>query len=376
VPLQFISEWSNTKKLASSILGADLNMTCPQQAYIVDPSLEMVIQGEFPRLRYFAFVAYDERNEPIATLRDEDIVPDPGSTNPYLPGSDWNTKERRYTITVRFSPPPATSSGGKHSGSHTAHGNFLYLGTTAAGGANSGGRLVYRRYLPSMGLDVDGGADEPIVYYRKVADGTFAKPPQAKASDLPDQDLRQFVPDPDIGPYTLDGVQWRRWAQGTRQQTSTETIYLTAGIKADPARLLLVRWKAPTFPDTCRNKGIKGGEQARYWSMSFATKDQLTTAFSLPDCQAAIGSDGYVNMVVGFGAPRPTKATAEYGYTWIDMKYHPVSTLIFRILLPSKGLSLPLQTIPSGGLVTDQLGEYLPVARYISLEEFDQQLIR
>ena len=123
VPSKFVAEWK--LEFPGHFVFADLHANYPGHYFKVDPSLEMVIQGEYPLCRYFSFVAHDVANRPIAALHDSEIAPDPGSINPFLPGADWNAPRRRYTVIVRFTPPPAGEGPAVVRGAQAARGNIL-----------------------------------------------------------------------------------------------------------------------------------------------------------------------------------------------------------------------------------------------------------
>ena len=82
-------------------------------------------------------------------LRDEHILPDPGSANPYLPGASRDVEERSYTVRLVHGAPPA---GGREP-------NTLY--TTSEDGTQNGNGLAYRIYLPDRGTDRFGNAPRP-----------------------------------------------------------------------------------------------------------------------------------------------------------------------------------------------------------------------
>jgi hypothetical protein len=378
VPPQFVAEWK--MEFPGSVGFADLHANYPGHYFKVDPSLEMVIQGEYPHCRYFSLVAYDAANLAIAALHDSEIAPDPGSVNPFLPGADWNASQRRYTVIVRFTPPPAGEGPAVVRGGQAARGNIVYAGLQADGKPNPAGLLAYRRYLPSQGYDVKGGVPMPLVYYRRVADGTLVKPmsparERMKTYGLILPELRKALAElksakqklkSEPTPAGLDqALVWRRSPQAFAE--NPETVYLVARVKPEPGQVLVLRWKAPTFPDTFHGRGLTGREDVRYWSMCFASARTITK-FSLADAEAVIGADGYVNFVVGFGAKRPARATAENGYTWVDLKGKPISYLLYRNMVPSSDFHHLANQVPAGEAVTDQIGEYLPKGRWIKPE--------
>jgi len=380
VSAEYLSPWNLA--FPRTLFFTDLHANYPMRYYRSDPSLEMVIQGEYPFCRYFSFVAYDADHRPIASIHDAQIAPDLGSVNPFWPGEDFNAPNRRFTLIVRWTAPAEGAAEAGFRGIQSARGNVLYLGTREDGRKNPEGLLGYRRYLPSEGLDEECGVAKPLVYYRKVSDGSLVKPPSPgldkirarwlmlrKAGAIPSALLsgrKAWQESLSAGKEPDRVLQWRRSPEAAGE--NPETVYLIAAVKPDPKQLLLIRWKAPSFPDTYHFQSLTGREDMRYWSLSFASSWGFTL-WTLADAEAVIGPDGYVNLVIGFGAPRPAKANSENGYTWVDLKGKPVSILVYRNMVPSPDFPFLAGAVPAGEAVTDQLGEYLPQGRLIAPEE-------
>lgn len=356
----------------------DLKANYPGYFYKVDPSVEMVIQGEFPRCRYISYVAHDIQNRVIGTLHDSEIAPDPGSINPFLPGADWNAPNRKYTIIIRFTPPPPGKGPEVVRGMQAARGNIIYVGAQADGSPNPGGLLAYRRYLPSQGYDFNGGVPMPVIYYRRVSDGSLVKPPisnmqqylffiRAFSSGIKNAIKSREWSNRAFGREQKEAVQWHR--SPVVGAENPDTVYVIAKIKPRKDKLLVFRWKAPTFPDTYHNKGITGKEDVRYWSMCFAPATTMTV-FTLADVDAVISQDGFVNLVVGFGAEKPAKVKPENGYTWVDLKGKNIRFLLYRNMVVSPEFKFSARDVPAGELVIDQIGDYLPRAKWVSSEDF------
>lgn len=121
---------------------------------------KIVLRGQFPHARFFSFTI----TSPLLQLRyylyDVNIKPDPGSTNPFLPGADRNVKHRSYTVTIVDQPDP---------GPGHRRPNTLYAGV--AGQASAPFVIGERVYLPDQGRDFTGGAGDPAASY-VAADGT------------------------------------------------------------------------------------------------------------------------------------------------------------------------------------------------------------
>ena len=76
--------------------------------------------------------------------RDVQLAPDPGSTNPFLPGASRTAEQRDYTAFIEVGPRPAQPAP-----------NTLYTGDSR------GGTFLYRVYVPDAGRDAKGGVPLP-----------------------------------------------------------------------------------------------------------------------------------------------------------------------------------------------------------------------
>src|SRR5579875_1726632 len=147
----------------SNTLLLDTNAVYWLVSYQVVPGAQLRITGEFPHARYLSWNLYDSAARPADALSDAQIQPDPGSTNPFVPGAKRTIKRRSYTAYVDFTAPPA----------HPAP-NTMYAGTDATGQPNLTGTLWYRIYVPDRGRDIEGGVPLPKV--QVVLPGTSALP--------------------------------------------------------------------------------------------------------------------------------------------------------------------------------------------------------
>jgi hypothetical protein len=64
----------------------------------IPPGGALEIKGDYPHARYFSFNAYDAAARPVDALADVEVVPDEGSSNPFLPGADRTVDNRSYTL--------------------------------------------------------------------------------------------------------------------------------------------------------------------------------------------------------------------------------------------------------------------------------------
>jgi hypothetical protein len=114
----------------------------------------MIVNGQYPESRFFSFVTYFETGGAVDSIVDANIAPDPGSTNPFMPGP--TSDPRNYTVTI--------------DGNVNDSGNHIHWGDTELA------YVVYRIYvadksfgrragvpLPEVALVDSDGNSHPIV---------------------------------------------------------------------------------------------------------------------------------------------------------------------------------------------------------------------
>jgi hypothetical protein len=69
---------------------------------------EMVIRGIYPQARFFNFDTYTDRGLVTDTIVDKDILPDPGSTNPFATMAASGSQN--YSVTLSASEPAGLNS--------------------------------------------------------------------------------------------------------------------------------------------------------------------------------------------------------------------------------------------------------------------------
>jgi hypothetical protein len=317
--------WIHQPSNTYFVLG-DYNASYNIFPYEVNPENEIVIKGQYPYARYFSFNIAGEFNLAVTTVVDHQLIPDPGSTNPFLPGANWDAKNRNYTLKIRFTTPP---NGSDHFVPGAGN-NIIYAGTLANGTPHRRGFIIYRVYVPSISYDTTGGVGLPIITYCPVkkddrphyhpsnhAMNCSSHYPTSPQQNNCPNDMRfedYFNTNINAVPrnhhnrkhsHTCE-LTWNTLSEIREllQPEGNTTYIISDQIQRDPGQLLYLRWKAPTFPDTYHNMGIVGDENMRYWSMSFITPGGLLGLYTISDFQTIIDKKGYVNLVISFGAPR------------------------------------------------------------------------
>lgn len=352
------------------------------------PASRLVIRGRYPAARYFSFHAYDEAQRPVASIADHDIRPDRGA-NPFV---DPSSRGGTYIVDVVFEPPP------KH-----PEPNTLYAGAMENGARNPAGWVVYRIYIPDDPTERTGGVPLPRTTV-VTADGNLEIPLRPCSSEPPragDELDRRIAEEsyPLDGdrhvPGTYDPPVWKRfygtdrefrdWCgdygyqcdQGPKTTSgflaNQQIAYLYTRISREFGGVVVVRLKAPTFPDTRSGEEPGAPRDVRYWSLCQNNDATQRVVACFADQDAVVGPDGYATFVVSDRDDRPRNATRAQGVNWLPWggAYY-TGVLIYRHMLPARGFDAAIQRIPEGTDPGDVMRDYLPVARYCTTARFER----
>ena len=135
---------------------------------------KLLLEGDFPHCRMFDIQGcppYDPKMPamgdgsgiPEIPLLDEDIIPDPGSMNPFLPGADRQIKNRHFHITLEVKDGnPYELNQKSIVPPYRSPGNLRYVGSKCGKGGTRGTYLWLRLYIPDH-YDPYGGVEPPIL---------------------------------------------------------------------------------------------------------------------------------------------------------------------------------------------------------------------
>jgi hypothetical protein len=353
------------------------------------------ITGQFPHARYMSLSSYASK-EPSASVHDADIAPDPGSTNPFLPGARRDAPNRSYTMSVVAAAPPPDPAP-----------NTYYAGEVSTTS------LVYRVYTNDRGTDVAGGVPLPAVTL-VGADGSRASGDAACAAvNTPDHDLQTTPPstleawedlihtpglDPAVAPARRRPF-FERFFNGTynfvgdfRPETragvtptdgggafsNADTRYVYAAINRRFGPVLVVRGKLPTFPATYAGERTMGTGQLRYWSI--CTNDTPVTGRAVDcasDYQLPLRRDRRYTIVVSRPTDRPRNATERCGVKWLDWGAQTAvpeqpgyGLIIIRNMLAAPGFGRAAQAVTQLGTERQVMGPYYPTPTYTTKARF------
>jgi len=387
------------------ISGSQLNIAFPDQAATywsmnqpIPPGGYIEIHGQFPHARYTSLTSYTGQTQAIDGLNDTHIQPDPGSTNPFLPGADRDAARRDYTVHVVSAQVPADSRPP----------NTIY--TTNADGSKSSnglGRIVLRIYEGDDGMGTEGGVPLPDVTL-VTSSGQRTTLPQCPDTGVPDLGQVATLANagtgeelPNTGLGGTDPPVWHKYTNlvsgailaATDQQATggaptavtnqtdsalppggfyenPDNKYVTSTFSRGLGQVLAFRAKAPTFPQTRDGEKRMGWMdagswmtgQVRYWS--FCTNAQTTAYYGcVQDDQVPVDADGDYTIVVSTASARPRNATDQCGVAWVPAGPGPQSLLIMRNMLPDPSFAEAIQNAKPG---TEQqtMGVYYPRGKY------------
>lgn len=369
----------------------------------VSPGNRVRIDGRFPDARYFSFNSYDAALRPTDALADTDVLPAPGTDNPFkrpgiAPGGD-------YTAYLRFGEVPAARVPGT-----------FHAGSVGVGPASLPNSLlvpiIYRVYVSRAGERLDGGVGLPLLTVEGNDGGPGATLPTCAepvlptlggllpgtglnqvllASDYPDALALPFptaaypprsrvfygLPDAlldiasNVAPPLAALPRDRLPASGGGGFLSNiHNAYISSAFARQHGSLFLMRARAPSWRG--RPGTAFAAEQLRYWSIcqnEFAS--QRYTACRI-DADTPLDAEGYFTIAVSDAAQRPAAATDAEGITWLPWGPYPDGLLIYRHMLPSPAFAEAIQNVPKGTEPQAVMAGYAPQVTYCRPEVFDQ----
>lgn len=325
-------------------------------AYETVPGGRLRVDGQYPDARYFSLTVQDVAAVTLGSLRDHQVEPDEGSANPFQGPVD-GTADRRYTAYLDFTAPPSGAPAP----------NTLHVGETFEGQPNPGGSLIYRIYMPTDQDDKQAGAPLPDVSVEVGGQSIDLEleaceplPPDVggPGNETTSQASRPEVL-PNLEPQSRDYRRTPnfvplREAYFTEPVTKTlpESVadllpvprgiplanvdfpYLSSSLTRAYGELVVVRMKAPTFPDTVGGEPTWEPTQTRYWSLC------------------------------AYAAIDP-----EHGVHWLPWGPTNNDYLLYRIGVPDPDWEhdpgrIPTDAGDEAAAAQATMGEYYPVARY------------
>jgi hypothetical protein len=379
--------WSvRADKATLNIAYPDTSATYWSMSYSLAPDEHLEVSGRFPAARYTSFVSYGAVGGAIDTLTDRDNAPDPPGTNPFVPTdaprASTAANAARYTFTIergvpraddrnRLAAEPVTEVTPSTSSQPNTQGRIV-LGS---GGADAvDGTTLYRVYLPTDPSDPTGGAGLPDV--RLVNDAGASTPiptcpnpgPSQVAIDIVNSYERPVQPTPPMPIFI------RPQQASVNLYPNLDSVYVATTIAYQPGRVVVIRGKAPTFPDTRHGGAITGDEQVRFWSMC---TNELRKPYPVTACAAddetALDANGFYTYVISTPQDRPAATPATAESTWLDWGATDVpAVLLLRHMLSDPSFANAATRVEPGRLASDVMGDFTPRGAYCDKVTFEE----
>ena len=358
--------------------------------YTAVPGTRIRIDGIFPYSRYTSWNVYDPLLRPFAKKSDFELQPDPGSSNPFLPGAARTTPpdQRHYTLFITFDP---TDQPGP---------NTIYVDPTK----NPRGLITLRVYVPDQGRDMTGGVGLPQVTWEPTS-STGPPPTTSPCRDLEKPSSSTVtgayggLAGADTGPpypgrnppvwhkfvnlcqsgadLLFDNQVGDQLPQSGQNPcgnfgsggflSNLDNAYVYAFISQGFGRLVVFHGRAPTFAATYPSAPtMPSGVQLRYWS--FCQNDPITQRYvgCGRDDQVRVGAQRSYTLVVSPPSAWPAAAQKRCrSATWIPWGPQPQGVMIYRHMLPDPSFTQAIQNV-SYGHEQSQMGAYYPTGRYFA----------
>jgi hypothetical protein len=367
----------------------------------IPPGGDIRFTGPFAHARYVSFNVYNPILQPTDALTDDEIVPNAGSTNPFLAGANRNAAARSFSLKMVQQTAPTG----------TRPPNMLYAGQTIATLAASQNEavVIYRVYVPDMGLDDTGGVGLPNIVFDYANGQSLTGLPLCNAVASLDDTLPNLntVPDPvqnlSLPAPTQTYLAWQKFfdteaAEAYRVAglpggfavyegvdtaggssggfaSNADNRYIYADISQAFGNVVALHARMPVTPKTYGREATMGSGDMRYLSIC-SNDENLTTVFAcLYDEQIPQDAQGNAVIAVSMPADRPANATAACGVAWLDWGTDDQSLLIFRNMLPLPQTQFPeaIQYIPAppGYNETSVMGAYYPYGEHMQKAAFE-----
>jgi hypothetical protein len=250
-------------------------------------------------------------------------------------------------------------------------GRALRAGTVRAGRVD--GTLIYRVYVPDQGRDARGGVALPTLTLvrgsRRTRLGACTAPgasPDAAAA------VAQLAARPTV-PVPPAPVFIRPRDDGGNLYPNPDNTYLATLADAAPGRVVVVRGRAPAFPDTEAGDRVTGREAVRYWSFCtnvYASPFPVTACAH--DARFPLDAAGEYTLVVSRRVDRPAAARRSNGVVWLPWgSTRAPMLLLMRNLLADPADPVSAASVAPGAPATT-MGPFAPRAVLCTRAAFER----
>lgn len=370
----------------------------------------LTFTGRFAHARYMSYAMENALSNGQHgggdQLRDDQIRPDRGSVNPFLPQNFRDARHRNYTIRLVSGWP-----------SHPRPRNTLYTETTDP---TAQLQLALRFYIPDRGRDGTGGAGLPkmtlhlangITQHGAAACQTLHAVKPQLTGGLPTSLWTSLIassPDPVNAPVPYPPIWERFWnvaysvlgtfitnrAERAKKYppvddggfgSNPDTRYLTTGVSLKYGPVYVFTGRMPTFPATwAGTEAHEPSRDVRYWSVCTGSAPTSSLGYDCAyDQQVPLRADRRYTFVVSRPADRPRNATARCGYMWLNFgpgEDDPggggrpyIDYLYMRFMDPSPHFTHAPQDMTRPFTERQVMGAYEPTGSYTSIKAFEKR---
>jgi hypothetical protein len=379
--------------------------------FTIPAGARLHLEGNFPHSRYMSFISYDAAGVPVESVADYLIRPNGGAANPFLAGADRNSLNRGYRLEIVDANPPPNQPVAMTLKGQTRE----RLNAPRYGPAPGQQAVLYRIYAGDKGTDETGNAGLPAAVLT-MADGKVLRGAEAcqalrtrqalqldpaamavpmdKYHELLNAARAKGPTFPATNPPTFYQQLDREALYGIYQGTpprpdarkseggfypNLDNQYIRTIVNRRLGKVLVLRAKAPTTPRTFNGDARMGDGDLRYWSWCSNQGFANTRVNAcLHDEKIPVGPDGYYTLVVSRAADRPRNAIPQCGVAWLPMADDgdgavddDVTVLQLRHMLGTGDFKFSVQGIKTQGSIAQDMGEYYPRGRYLSISAFE-----
>jgi hypothetical protein len=370
----------------------------------IPPGGELWLEGRYPHARYASFNLYNPRLEPIDALADVEILPQPGSLQPFAVGARRDAEARDYRVRVIAAVPP------EDPGQRQPNTLYSYVAAGEQRLPSPLAVVIYRVYVEDAGYDLSGGVGLPQLALPLV-NGAVLRGSEAcsalerlptvptaellngldpavetqpnlaafpelrwlKFFDLLSSQSHRLDAVPLLGPL-LSGTLGQSTSNSGGFASNVHNSYMTASLSQSLGELGVLVARMPSTPPTRDGEPVMGDGQLRYWSLCSNEVNSQRYIDCLYDEQVQRVQGERAIILVSRAQDRPANAIAECGVNWLNWGPFSNSLLIYRHMLPRADFAEAIQNIPgpSGAHEREVLGAYYPQGRHYRKAEFEQ----
>ncbi len=336
-------------------------------SFAVEPGGRVEFHGQYPRSRYFAYHPNDMDLNNLQTLRDQDLLADVGSVNPFREKPTRGGKNY-YTATLVFGPEPEhpqpnTSYVGNKKNTQDSNRyviNMLRLYASDLGdGANSGGVP-----LPAVTIyDADGEISEHFEECDLYSKGGENIRTELKFPKLPIADHRA----------RMNPV----WSTSSNFDAPSDTManadvqYLSTVYSRRFGDIFVVRAKYLTVPDTRAGTPVSApGYDTRFYSLCNYNIWNGSAIDCMLDTELAVDAQGFFTLVISDAGHQPSNLRQQHA-TWMDWGPYLDGQLSFRHVFRENPLVADIAMALNGGAISADRRPYVPVARPCTQQQFE-----